>query len=217
MKKVLTIFVALIMFCVWVVSSEATSIFINEIHYDNARGDIGEGIEIAGHAGDNLTGWSIVFYNGSSGQQYNRTLSLSGVILDQQSDFWVLYFSISKIQNGDPDGMALVDSNNAVVQFLSYEGSFEAIGGPADGLTSIDIGVSESGRTPVGYSLQLTGTGSVYEDFTWAGPMANTYNNNINTEQTFASPVPEPSTVLLLTTGMVGLLGFRKRFRNSGI
>ena len=34
----------------WQIASPA-SIFINEIHYDNIRGDTGEGVEIAGPAG----------------------------------------------------------------------------------------------------------------------------------------------------------------------
>lgn len=37
-----------------------TPIFINEIHYDNDGGDTGEAIEIAGPAGSDLTGWSLV-------------------------------------------------------------------------------------------------------------------------------------------------------------
>jgi hypothetical protein len=63
--------------------------------------------------------------------------------------------------------IALVDSANSVVQFLSYEGTFAALDGVAVGLTSIDIGVAESGATSVGGSLQLVGVGSVYNDFTW--------------------------------------------------
>ena len=36
------------------------------------------------------------------------------------------------IQNGAPDGVALYQiSTNMVIQFLSYEGSFQATGGPA--------------------------------------------------------------------------------------
>ena len=34
----------------------ATSVFINEIHYDNASTDAGEAIEVAGPAGTDLTG-----------------------------------------------------------------------------------------------------------------------------------------------------------------
>lgn len=208
MKKVLQIFVVLMVFCLCVVSSEATSIFISEIHYDNIGTDINEGIEVAGHAGDNLTNWSIVFYNGRNGKSY-KTLSLSGIISDQQNGLGTIFFSTSGIQNGNPggDGMALIDSSDAVIQFLSYEESFEAKNGLANGLTSVDIGVFESANTPVGYSLQLVGTGNEYEDFTWSAPMAKT----LKSIQSFASPVPEPSTALLLITGMVGLVVSRKK------
>ncbi len=208
MKKVLQIFVVLMVFCLCVVSSEATSIFISEIHYDNIGTDINEGIEVAGHAGDNLTNWSIVFYNGRNGKSY-KTLSLSGIISDQQNGLGTIFFSTSGIQNGNPggDGMALIDSSDAVIQFLSYEESFEAKNGLANGLTSVDIGVFESANTPVGHSLQLVGTGNEYEDFTWSAPMAKT----LKSIQSFASPVPEPSTALLLITGMVGLVVSRKK------
>ena len=67
--------------------------------------------------------------------------------------------------------MALRWSNgDTLVQFLSYEGSFTAVGGPANGVASTDIGVTETGSEPLGQSLQLRGTGSIYQDFTWAGP-----------------------------------------------
>jgi hypothetical protein len=60
-----------------------------------------------------------------------------------------------------------------VVQFLSYEGTMTAAGGPAAGLTSTDIGVFQD-QAPLGTSLQLTGTGSSYGDFTWAFNIAAT-------------------------------------------
>lgn len=142
-------------------------LFINEIHYDNVGGDVGEAIEIAGTAGTDLSGMSLVLYNGNNGASYG-TVALSGIIADQQSGFGTLSFSYSGIQNGSPDGLALVDSSNNVVQFLSYEGSFTAADGPATGMLSEDIGVVESSTTPSGYSLQLGGiAGSNYADFTW--------------------------------------------------
>ncbi len=52
-------------------------------------------------------------------------------------------FSRVGIQNGSPGRLALVDGSSNVVQFLSYEGSFTAVGGPADGMTSEEIGVIE--------------------------------------------------------------------------
>ena len=64
------------------------------------------------------------------------------------------------------DGVALVDPNGGVVQFLSYEGTFTATEGPANGMSSTDIGVAEdNGTTAVGKSLQLTGSGGA---FTWS-------------------------------------------------
>lgn len=147
----------------------ATPVFINEIHYDNSGTDSGEAIEIAGPAGTDLSGWSLLLYNGNGGAVYN-TRPLSGVIGDQSGNgFGTLSFSypVNGIQNGAPDGIALVNSSNSVVQFLTYEGSFVAADGPAAGMTGVDIGVVESGSA-AGGSLQLQGSGSQYQDFTWA-------------------------------------------------
>ena len=77
-----------------------TTVFINEIHYDNAGADQNEGVEIAGPAGTDLTGWSIALNNGSSGAVY-KTINLAGVIPDQGSGFGTLAFFQSGIQNGE--------------------------------------------------------------------------------------------------------------------
>ena len=167
-------------------ASTATA-FINEIHYDNSGADVGEQFEIAGNAGLDLSTWSVVLYNGSNGTSY-ALINLSGVIPDQDNGFGTLAFARSGIQNGGPDGIALVNGAD-VVEFLSYEGSFTAIGGPADGMTSTDIGVFEASSTPVGYSLQLTGTGKSSSDFTWATPQPETFGS-VNTAQSFTSGPP---------------------------
>ena len=44
---------------------------ISEIHYDNGSTDVGEAIEVSGPAGTDLTGWSIVLYNGTGGAVYD--------------------------------------------------------------------------------------------------------------------------------------------------
>lgn len=162
-----------------------TSVFINEFHYDNVGGDTGEFIEVAGPAGTDLTGWSLVLYNGSNGTVYN-TISLSGTINDVSNGFGFVVSTLpaNGLQNGSPDGIALVDNNGTVVEFLSYEGVLTAVDGPAAGLDSTDIGVSESGSTPVGDSLQRTGTGAESTDFTWAAAAANT-SDAVNPGQTF--------------------------------
>ncbi|GAB2997787.1 endonuclease [Psychrosphaera aestuarii] len=160
-----------------------SSVWINEFHYDNVSSDINEFVEVAGTAGTNLSGWQIVAYNGSNGTSY-ITKNLSGSIPNQASGFGTVSFAISGLQNGGPDGLALVNDRGELVQFLSYEGTFTATNGPAVGATSTDISVSETTSTPVGYSLQLTGTGSSYNDFTWSPVMADT-SGNTNTNQSF--------------------------------
>jgi hypothetical protein len=68
---------------------------------------------------------------------------------------------------------------------LSYEGSFTASNGPAAGLTSVDIGVLETSATPVGWSLQLGGSGNDYEDFSWQAAQTAT-PGAVNAGQTLA-------------------------------
>ncbi len=162
--------------------------FINEIHYENAGTDAGEGIEVAGLAGTDLTGWSLVLHNGNGGASY-WTTALSGLIPDQDDGFGTLAFSypVDGIRNGSPDGVALVDETGAVVQFLSHEGSFTTVGGPANGLTSTDIGVVETATTPVGFSLQLTAQGAGAASFNWAPAPADDSFGAVNAGQDFTA------------------------------
>lgn len=160
------------------------NVFINEIHYDDAGADIGEAIEVAGAAGTDLTGWSLVLYNGNGGTAY-ATLALAGTIADQASGFGTISVAAPGIQNGSPDGVALVDAGGRVVQFLSYEGPLLATNGPAAGLTATDIGVAEEG-VPEGTSLQLKGTGAGYEDFVWA-PAGDDSFGAVNDGQRFVA------------------------------
>jgi hypothetical protein len=172
-------------------SSSTPQVFINELHYDNDGTDSGEAIEVAGPAGTDLTGWSLVLYNGATGASY-LTSPLSGAIPDQDDGFGTVSVSYpangiqngSATQSGSPDGVALVDPTGGVVQFLSYEGAFTATNGPAAGLTSTDIGVAETGSTPLGFSLQLTGTGTHAQDFTWTAPADDSFGA-VNVGQDF--------------------------------
>jgi hypothetical protein len=131
-----------------------------------------------------------------------------------------LGFGIAGIQNGGPDGIALVDELGSVVQFLSYEGSFTAMSGVAEGMTSSDIGVVEMSSTLPGYSLQLMGTGREYADFSWASrPVAQTFGD-INRDQSFAAAVskanvrsaisvPEPPSLFLFLLGLLVFWGVK--------
>lgn len=176
-----------------------TEVFINEIHYDDGGADEGEGVEIAGPAGTDLSGWDLVLYNGNGGGVYN-TIALSGVIPDQDDGYGTLGFAISGIQNGSPDGLALVDPDGNVVQFLSYEGALVATNGPAEGMTATDIGVSEAGSTLAGTSLQLVGTGASAEEFAWVGSRPDNFGQ-VNPDQDFAAP--NPNGVFQIADGIV--------------
>lgn len=129
---------------------EAADLWVSEIHYDNVGEDVGEGVEVAGEAGARLDGWRLVLYNGDSGAAY-RTLPLSGTV-PASGAVWV---PAAGLQNGSPDGLALVAPSGEVAVFLSYEGSFSATDGPAQGRTSTDIQAQETGSTPAGRSLHL--------------------------------------------------------------
>jgi predicted extracellular nuclease len=182
----------------------AATPWINEFHYDNSGTDAGEFIEIAGAAGTDLSGYSLVLYNGDAASRavYN-VIPLSGVIANQQNGFGTISFAypVNGIQNGSPDGIALVQggtvtgsgatgsiTGGTALQFLSYEGSFTAANGPAAGQTSTDIGVSEPGDV-TGQSLQLVGTGTQYSDFTWHAEQAQT-SGAVNTGQNFGAAAP---------------------------
>jgi endonuclease I len=175
-------------------------VFINEIHYDTPGTDANETIEVVATAGENLSQYRIVLYNGSNGTFYNdqalpaaSTINCSASVTSSSINFTAL--PGGQIQNGAPDGMALVGPGNSVVQFLSYEGGFAASDGPAAGMTSTDIGVSEDNTGPTGQSLQLTGAGSSYADFSWLGEATSTFGG-CNNGQTFAAPTDTAPSVL---------------------
>lgn len=187
------------------------TVFINEVHYDNVSTDAGEAIEIAGPAGTDLSGWSVVLYNGTeASRNVYDTDPLSGVLADQGAGYGTLVvaYPANGIQNGAPDGIALVDDEGTVVQFLSYEGTFTAAGGPPVGLTSTDIAVEEDGSTPAGNSLQLRGTGERYGDFAWAAPAPSSFGA-LNTDQAIGQgggtePDPEADPCQIGITHEIG-------------
>lgn len=139
---------------------------INEFHYDNAGADVGEFIEVRVAAGSDVSAMTLALYNGNGGGLY-ATLNLpaSPATSDGVFDYYVV--NAPGLQNGAPDGIALVNGGT-VAEFLSYEGAMTASDGPAAGLTSTDVGVTEPGSTPVGFSLQRNADGS------WRSPEAET-------------------------------------------
>jgi len=161
--------------------------WINEFHYDNSGTDVGEFVEIAGTAGITFgPGCSITFYNGSGGASYG-SIPLNGLTIpDEGCGIGTLSFAAAGLQNGSPDGIALaLCLGGTVSEFISYEGTFTAVGGPAAGMLSVDVGVTQVGTEPVGSSIHRIGSGNTGAAFTWAKTTAGT-PGSINGGQTIS-------------------------------
>ena len=162
-------------------SNVVHSQWINEIHYDNSGTDANEGVGIIAPSGTDLSCYSIELYN-QAGTNYDTEV-LSGIVGDEGCGYGEIWFDIPGIQNGPNDGIALVYNNSgsctdatSIIQLLSYQGTFTGDSGTtADGQTSIDIGVYQN-EAPLNTSLQLTGSGTSYADFSWTFNTASSYD-----------------------------------------
>jgi endonuclease I len=172
--------------------------WINEFHYDNDGGDQGEFVELVVNAEfADLTDVTLTLYNGSNGSSYasySGTDFVKGGSVHGVS-FYYVDLPANGLQNGSPDGMSL-DIGGVIIQFISYEGTFTAADGPAQGVESTDIGVEQTASSPVGSSLSLAGSGTGYDDFSWEFTETNTKGEE-NTNQTIEmlSSVEENITI----------------------
>jgi endonuclease I/methionine-rich copper-binding protein CopC len=179
-------------------SAAVADVFINELHYDNSGTDANERVEIIGTAGTSLSGWKIVLYNGGDRKAY-RTVNLSGTLASQCGGHGTAWFAVAGIQNGNPDGVALIDASNAVIEFISYGGTFVAADGLASGRTSVSMGVSESSSTLSTQSLQRKGSGSTAAQFTWTAPSASSWGA-CNAGQTLSGGTPDAAPTVSTTS-----------------
>jgi len=145
---------------------------INEVDYDQIDTDSKEYIELYNPSDRllGLGGLQVVLVNGSGNTIYN-TVDLSGVESLGAGEFLVIagpgvsvptsataldpQWTSDEIQNGDPDGIALIDSvTHVVIDALSYEGSITAVTIPdfpapvtlVEG-TPLDVNVADSNST----------------------------------------------------------------------
>ena len=176
----------------------AATVWVNELHYDNEGADAGEFLELAVPTSIDPSTVTVTLYNGNGGAEYDTRTAADGVAGASDGGFtlYTLHYAPSTpIQNGAPDGIA-VSVEGEIVLFASYEGTFTAADGPAAGLASVDIGVSETGTTPAGHSVSLQGTGSAYAEFSWSGP-APASPGAINPGQTFLPVANQPDAPVL--------------------
>jgi endonuclease I len=189
------VFAAVLALTPWAASAE---VFINEIHYDNTGSDTGERVEVVATAGENLASYRLYLYNGSTpsaATYYDNDLLPAGstVTCGGSVRIATLSYAANGIQNGANDAIALVNGSGQVVQFLSYEGAVTGSNGPASGLTSSNLPVSEN-ESPSNTSLQLGGTGTGYGQFTWRASATQTFGA-CNNSQSFSAPNPPPTVV----------------------
>ena len=198
MKKYL-LFVGLVHVCIGLLSQNA---WINELHYDDSGSDSDEVVEVVieNPSAYDLSDFKVYLYNGNTGATYNSESIDNFNTGSTTGNFTSYYWFPSSIQNGAPDGLALTYNDTLVSgQFLSYEGTFTGTSGPATDSTSVDMGVSESG-SPEGFSLQLSGSGIQYSDFSWLPPDTNTVGA-VNRSQVLQSGSGSNASDIILTAG----------------
>lgn len=163
------------------VQPQCNLLLINEFHYNNIGNTNGQVVEIVGSAGLNLNIFRLSIYNGVNGQELD-SVPLYGILDDEGQGFGAIGFSIPTPAFPINGGFALIFSaaNSVLFDrdfnpiFISYGGSFAATDGPALGLTSMDVLVTENSGTPINFSIQLTGTGQSLSDLSWTGPIIET-------------------------------------------
>ncbi|MBY5956916.1 hypothetical protein KUV50_02135 [Membranicola marinus] len=171
MMSIVKIFGNFLWVCLAISNSSAQ--FISEFHYDNIGTGTGEFVEVflPDPQPGTASQYRIYLYNGNDSLVY-ESRGLQGIMVGcdarQQGCYYVWERTTSFVQDGPRDGIALVFQNmtdTVVFDFISYEGVLRALGGPAKGMISSDIGISENNSTPIGWSLQKR------SDDTWfAGP-----------------------------------------------
>jgi len=175
----------------------AQRVWINEFHFRNF-GPNEPFVEIIGPKGTSATDYDLIAYQGRNGMIHN-VISLTG-IFDGGSDpnwgFVVVELKSVDLRKGKQggDGLALVrKSDSKCLQLLSYtdtpefDRSFKAKEGVCTGKASTPIGITEDRTTPLGYSLQLEGTGNSMGQFIWVGPGPSS-KGEVNVQQTLTTP-----------------------------
>ena len=169
---------------------------INEFAYDCDVNDDNEIVEvrIENSFTGNLSDLSVNLYNGNGGTSYNsETLDMFTVGTNDGTYTYYTWVP-SSLQNGAPDGLSLANQGT-LIEFLSYEGTFAGVGGPADGVTSTDVGVEQTNSTTCDMTIQRSADGT-----TWSQMAATTGNNNNATTPTCTATLTAGSATCDATT-----------------
>ncbi|MDZ7795569.1 MAG: T9SS type A sorting domain-containing protein [Candidatus Marinimicrobia bacterium] len=131
--------------------------WINEIHYDNAGADQDEFVEVVVASPENysLIDLHLYMYNGYDGTHYCLDCISEFTPGERIGPYQFYTWYHRGIQN-DTEGMILV-YHDTLVDIIAYEGSFTGTLPPAEGLVFPDVGVAETGSSPVTASIYLSG------------------------------------------------------------
>jgi hypothetical protein len=163
--------ISLIALAISSISAAQVDPWINEFHYRPKENMF---VEIAGPAHQSADGLHLMFYQGRNGSHYPPMLNMTGQTfsqgVDAASGIGFLIVDLPHIHKGNQEGDGFALTNDALecLQFISYGGSFTALSGTCNGVTSDDVGIEEPPHNPdTTSSIQLHGTGSSLKDFTW--------------------------------------------------
>jgi hypothetical protein len=198
--------------CTTVSCVPTIDVVINEIDYNQAGDDFSEYIELYGPAGKVMIGYTLALYNGAPDYlSPYREIELNLVI--PSDGHYVLgsaevpevdevVFTTNGIQNGSPDGVALLDPSGSILDAFAYGGSFRAMEGPAAGTLLHDIQVQDI-EPPLGdpraeVALQRIPNG--------IGPWCATTDGGLGPDGTpgaaNALPLPAPYGACCLSDGL---------------
>lgn len=169
----------LLFFAIPLVSQTTT--FINEVDYTSNP----PCIEIVTPEGTDLSNWNVVLYD-SNGEVVDEN-SADGSVQSIQGGAAIIIVD-AVISVHENTGIALKDPSGEVVQFISFGQTIMAVDGPADGLTSEDIGTITD-PTSLLTSLQLEGSGDEYDDFSWGESTSTCGLPNVGQMIDFSAPV----------------------------
>ena len=187
-------------------------VWINEINYLNTMdffNDTNEFVELCGPAGQDISGWRVELYISVATNQfyyYGSYVLPDGSILPNDINGYGFYvlgdpelpakdqvliytneIDYTQISDGDyPSGVRLLNEGGDIEQSVSYRGLIDGF--------SLLPAAEDYSSDPDPYSIQLTGNGSNYTDFTWA---TNLYTpGSLNVGQSFGTNGPEPEVLI---------------------
>ena len=171
MKLFYSLLFTIILYC----NCSGQSTFINEVNYLATTNCL----EMITPEGTDITNWRIHAYKESG--EVNGSQDVTGTIFSTVSGFDIIIVDVIIFfeTNG---GIFLENAAENVTQFISFGTPITGVDGPAQGLTSENIGAQTVDTNP----LQLEGTGTVYTDFTWTDLYLNSCGS-VNSNQILTS------------------------------